>query len=73
MSAFGPKWTSLAAPHMSAFGDKADMWCYSRLDLDTPKTAALREITLHYEERICFAVALPPPNLFENVIIFTPF
>jgi hypothetical protein len=25
MSAFGPKQTSLAAPHMSAFGGKADM------------------------------------------------
>ena len=25
MSAFGPKRTSLAAPHMSAFGGKADM------------------------------------------------
>jgi hypothetical protein len=27
MSAFGPKRTSLAAPHMSAFGGKADMHC----------------------------------------------
>jgi len=28
MSAIGPKRTSLAAPHMSAFGGKADMgWC----------------------------------------------
>jgi len=25
MSAFGPKRTSLVAPHMSAFGGKADM------------------------------------------------
>jgi hypothetical protein len=25
MSAIGPKWTSLVAPHMSAFGGKADM------------------------------------------------
>jgi hypothetical protein len=25
MSAFGPKRTSLAAPHMSAFGGKADI------------------------------------------------
>jgi hypothetical protein len=25
MSAFGPKRTSVAAPHMSAFGGKADM------------------------------------------------
>ena len=25
MSAFGPKQTSLVAPHMSAFGGKADM------------------------------------------------
>ena len=25
MSAFGTKWTSLVAPHMSAFGGKADI------------------------------------------------
>src|SRR6476660_3740782 len=32
MSAFGPKRTSLAAPHMSAFGGKADMtFCNARI------------------------------------------
>ena len=31
MSASGPKRTSLVAPHMSAFGGKADKICYSTL------------------------------------------
>jgi hypothetical protein len=34
MSAIGPKQTSLAAPHMSAFGGKADMaYCSANVRL----------------------------------------
>jgi hypothetical protein len=37
MSAFSPKRTSLAAPHMSAFGGKADMPFAARMSAFDPK------------------------------------
>jgi len=37
MSAIGPKRTSLAAPHMSAFGGKADMTFRGALSAYDPK------------------------------------
>jgi hypothetical protein len=49
MSAFGPKRTSLVAPHMSAFGGKADIFRFSIGDLAAPMptgTAADRQATL---------------------------
>ena len=41
MSAFGPKRTLLFAPHMSAFGGKADM-TFARISLSRPLLGAKR-------------------------------
>ena len=43
---------------------KSERSATTGLDLSTPKFAGLRLTTLDYEERICFAVTLPPPPSF---------
>ena len=63
MSAFGPKRTSLVAPHMSAFGGKADIGHHARMSLNPagetrflykvlePPTAAIVEFILSQKKQ----------------------
>jgi hypothetical protein len=62
MSAYGPKRTSLAAPHMSAFGGKADMDCcgnpLSRSLLEVKRTWAVAlQMSAFDAKRTSFGVA----------------
>jgi hypothetical protein len=47
MSAFGPKRTSLVAPHMSAFEGKADITCCDAKSAFDPKRTSHRSNKFH--------------------------
>src|SRR5262249_51872096 len=75
MSAFGPKQTSVSAPHMSAFGDKADMTvCRSLLSrslLGLKRTCSVAPHMSAYDPKRTSdrRRSGPPPVVIGDVIV----
>src|SRR5262249_25144479 len=78
MSAFGPKQTSVSAPHMSAFGDKADMTvCRSLLSrslLGLKRTCSVAPHMSAYDPKRTSdrRRSGPPPVVIGDVIVAVP-